>query len=185
MRVEVSTLSGYVAGVPVGQKTIFFLNWVTLDKSATVVFRCSQPYYNGHDDTMQTFDKPAISLLNDYDIKCVISLNHHGVQPSSLVALSAAGIEHYHLPVADFQPPTINDLMTGCQHIDRVVTKGQNALIYCGHGSGRTGTMDSAYEIYLNRSYSPRPSVEPIIKRSTAETDAQEKVLRDFYAVWP
>jgi protein-tyrosine phosphatase len=80
----------------------------------------------------------------------------------------------------DFSTPTTKELLYGCEAIDNILKRG-NALVYCGFGQGRTGTMMTAYGIYKLPKGSPSSKLEDLIEASTAETNDQEKVLRDFY----
>ncbi|WP_438869126.1 protein-tyrosine phosphatase family protein [Pseudomonas sp. L1(2025)] len=179
MKKKVDSLAGYVKTLYSG-KIAVFQNWVTFEKGNTRVFRSSQPYYNDEDDTLQKFDTPAIKLLKTYNIKGIVSLNHHLIHDNSMTALAAESITYHHLAVVDFGVPTAKELLQACQAVDNILSKG-NALVYCGFGQGRTGTMMSAYAIYKLPKGSPASKLDEIIEVSTAETDDQEKVLRDFY----
>jgi protein-tyrosine phosphatase len=181
MKKSVSSLAGYVKTLSSG-KTAVFQNWVTLDKGNTKVFRSSQPYYNDTEDTLQKFDSPAIELLKDYNIKGIVSLNHNLIHDSSATALAAENIVYHSLAIVDFSAPTLKQLLYGCRAIDSIVSNG-NALVYCGFGQGRTGTMMTAYAIYKLPKESPVSKLEDLIEASTAETNDQEKVLREFYKI--
>ncbi|MGE8099448.1 protein-tyrosine phosphatase family protein [Pseudomonas fluorescens] len=180
MKKSVSSLTGYVEKLSSG-KTAVFKNWVTFDKGTTKVFRSSQPYYNDTDDTLQKFDTPAIALLKVYNIKGIISLNHNLIYETSAVALSKENITYHNLAIVDFSTPSAKELLQGCKAIDSVLDKGGNALVYCGFGQGRTGTMMTAYGIYKLPKGSPASKLEALIDASTAETDDQEKALRELY----
>jgi hypothetical protein len=114
MHKSVSTLTDYVKALRSGTKVVFE-NWVTFDKDATRVFRSSQPYYDHVDDSLQKFDSPAMSLLRIYNIKGIVSLNHHGLYPQSAVALTNEGIAHHHIALADMSAATPQQLLAGCQ----------------------------------------------------------------------
>ncbi|WP_434704976.1 dual specificity protein phosphatase family protein [Pseudomonas sp. Z1-12] len=179
MKKSVSSLADYVKTLSSGT-TIVFENWVTFDKNGTRVFRSSQPYYGGSDDTLQKFDSRAIALLKIYNIKGILSLNHKLLYANSKTALDNEHIDYHHLAVEDYYPPTTQQLLSGCKKIDEFLGKG-NALVYCGFGQGRTGTMMTAYDIYKLPKGSPASKLDDLIEASTAETDDQEKVLREFY----
>ncbi|CAI9007310.1 dual specificity protein phosphatase family protein [Pseudomonas sp. fls2-241-R2A-110] len=179
MKIKVSTLPGYVAKLSHG-KLVVYQNWVTFDKGTTKVFRSSQPYYNDKDDTLQKFDASAITLLKNYGIKGIISLNQKLLEGTSASELSKESITYHHLEVKDFNTPTAQELMQGCKAIDSALSKG-NVLVYCGFGQGRTGTMMTAYEIYKLPKGSAASKLEAVIAASTAEIDDQEKSLRALY----
>ncbi|MGN8101531.1 phosphatase domain-containing putative toxin [uncultured Pseudomonas sp.] len=180
MNVDVWNLQGYTDALRKNGKVVFS-NWVTLDKAGTQVFRSSQPYYTGSDDTVQDFDDDAINLLKEYNIKLIISLNANGVTEEGMLKLTAAGITHINKPVKDFGTPTLADLYICCQLLHDTITKGDKALIYCGFGAGRTGTLWSAFQIYsLPRNQNLKTEVSRIIKDSTAETTGQESVMLEL-----
>lgn len=179
MKKSVSTLPGYVANLT-HNKVIVFQNWITFVKGTTRVFRSSQPYYNGTDDTPQKFDADAVALLNNYGIKGLISLNKKLLDSTSAAVISAANITYHHLAVKDFEAPTAPELLQGCKSIDSALTKG-NVLVFCGFGQGRTGTMITAYDIYKLPKGSATSKLDAIIATSTAETDDQEASLRALY----
>jgi len=183
MKKSVSSLAGYVKTLSSG-KIAVFQNWVTFDKGGTKVFRSSQPYYNDTEDTVQKFDSPAVALLKTYNIKGIVSLNHNLIYDSSAAVLSAENITYHNLAIVDFSTPTVKELLYGCQAIDNILSRG-NALVYCGFGQGRTGTMMTAYAIYKLPKGSPASKLEDLIEASTAETNDQENVLREFYRTLP
>ncbi|WP_332846243.1 protein-tyrosine phosphatase family protein [Pseudomonas lactucae] len=180
MNVDVSNLQGYTDALRKNGKVVF-LNWVTLNKTGAYVFRSSQPYYTGNDDTIQDFDDDAISLLKEYNIKLIISLNAYGVTEEGMLKLTAAGITHINKPVKDFGTPTLADLYICCQLLHETITNGDKALIYCGFGAGRTGTLWSAFQIYrLPRNKNLKTEVSRIVKDSTAETKGHEVIMLEF-----
>ena len=107
-------------------------------------------------------------------------MNHNLIYDHSAAALANESITYHNLGVADFSTPTTGQLLYGCQVIDSILGRG-NALVYCGFGQGRTGTMMTAYAIYKLPTGSPASKLEELIEASTAETNDQETVLREFY----
>jgi hypothetical protein len=63
-------------------------------------------------------------------------------------AAHGLALEHYcHLPTADDDAPTLDDLHRGVAFIHRVITGGGKVYIHCGGGVGRAPTMAAAYFI--------------------------------------
>lgn len=180
MKKSVKNLPGFVETLSFG-KIAVFKNWVTFDKGTTKIFRSSQPYYKDEEDSLQKFDTPAISILKTYNIKSIISLNRYLIHENSATALSKESISYHNLSITDFKTPSPKELLYGCQVIDNALKQGGNILVYCGFGQGRTGTMMTAYEIYKLPTDASTSELENIMNSSTAETDEQQKTLRDFY----
>lgn len=91
--------------------------------------------------------------------------------------MANANILYRHLPVEDYGPPTMGDLLSAI----RFVTQGPNAstLIHCGFGQGRTGTGVSAVQLFgtwgsLGQAYWMRHGINLV------ETDEQVAVLADL-----
>lgn len=177
MRTSLKNLSGFKDCMPEEGKPIF-INWATPD---THIIRSAQPYYDedASVDTPQKFDKAAIDLLVEQGVICIVSLNVCELTAASKKALTTAGIEHLHLPVADFKAPTMGNLLIGCVTIQRAIAKPGNVLIHCGNGQGRTGTMAAAFKMYVSTS---AEGPDAFISDSTIETIAQDDALKEFYA---
>lgn len=177
MRTSLKNLSGFKDCMPEEGKPIF-INWATPD---THIIRSAQPYYDEDTsvDTPQKFDKAAIDLLVEQGVICIVSLNVCELTAASKKALTTAGIEHLHLPVADFKAPTMGNLLIGCVTIQRAIAKPGNVLIHCGNGQGRTGTMAAAFKMYVSTS---AEGPDAFISDSTTETIAQDDALKEFYA---
>lgn len=178
MDVKVNTLKGYVGNMPSGSGRVFE-NWVASDANSTKVYRSSQPYYNGDNDSEQVFDPNAVKVLKDHRINLIVSLNHKGLAKGQKEILDANKISYCYLGVEDYQAPTVAQLEKGCKEISKNLSAG-NALVYCGYGQGRTGTMMTAYQIYSTQKCTIK-QLDEFIKASTAETKEQEAALRNFY----
>ena len=177
MDVKVGTLKGYVGSMPSGSGGVFE-SWVASGDSGTKVYRSSQPYYNGG-DSEQVFDPNAVKVLKDHKINLIVSLNHKGLAKGQKEILDADKISYCYLGVEDYKAPTVAQLEEGCQEISNNFSAG-NALVYCGYGQGRTGTMMTAYQIYSTKKCTTK-QLDEFIKASTAETRDQETALRNFY----
>jgi predicted protein tyrosine phosphatase len=68
----------------------------------------------------------------------------------------AAGVapqRYLHLPTADHQPPSLEDLRAGVDFIAEEISNGGAVYIHCGSGVGRAPTMAAAY--FVSTSLAP------------------------------
>ena len=133
-----------------------------------VVARSSQPgYHDGHDHP-HGMDQAAVNLLLAENIRTVISANAHPLDDASKTRLGAANIAYYHFPVADFQPHTTRQL----EEASRQIRTSPAALVYCGYGQGRTGTIVAAWAL-TSRIPGVQRNAEYLEETFGVETDAQ------------
>jgi atypical dual specificity phosphatase len=60
------------------------------------------------------------------------------------------GLAPFHIPVEDFEAPTIDQAEEFCRIVDRMKAEGKKVAVHCLAGLGRTGTMLAAYLIHLD-----------------------------------
>ena len=136
------------------------------------VARSSQPGYTGG-DAPHDISASDVAILRAEGIKTVISANHCELSDEGKDRLSAAGIEFFHFPVADFKPHTVRQL----EESARLLRNKPPALVYCGYGQGRTGTVVAGWAII---SRLPGVLKEDSYLKNTfgVETDEQLSVLK-------
>ncbi|AFK23214.1 dual specificity protein phosphatase family protein [Pyrococcus sp. ST04] len=86
-----------------------------------------------------------------------------------------------HVPIPDFTAPSLKELTTIVEWIERKVNEGKKVLIHCYGGSGRSGTIAVAWLMYKHR----LPLKEAlrkvrILKPSAVETEEQMNILMEF-----
>jgi atypical dual specificity phosphatase len=95
-----------------------------------------------------------------------------------LAKTRAIGFARHSIPVKDFHPPTVDQLMEFADPVDRAAKT--RIVVHCQGGMGRTGTFGAAYLIMKGS-----PVNEAITKIRQArvhaiETREQEAILEEF-----
>ncbi|KID74541.1 protein-tyrosine phosphatase, partial [Metarhizium brunneum ARSEF 3297] len=106
------------------------------------------------------------------EITHVISLNHEANNENITTALQNVGIAYTPLPIVDFGTPTLEDFQKGYEGFKK---HRPGTLVWCGFGHGRTGTMISALQIYIEHEKpSPQLLTRQDYDNNHVEEDAEE-----------
>lgn len=94
--------------------------------------------------------------------------------------LPAPGLEHRHVPVRDFSPPTLAQLADAVAFMDGVVSAGGAVAVHCGAGLGRTGTVVAAW--LVRHGWSADDAIREVRRRrpGSVETREQETAVARF-----
>jgi len=121
--------------------------------------------------------KRDLDLLCKQGVRAVVSLTEQPLQEDQL---RAKNIAYLHLPIADMQPPTLEDIIEFTEFIERVENNKWPVVVHCGAGMGRTGTMLAVY--LVNGGDSAREALAQVRKKrpGSVETAEQEAIVYEY-----
>nr|XP_060614264.1 dual specificity protein phosphatase 23 [Anolis sagrei ordinatus]XP_060614266.1 dual specificity protein phosphatase 23 [Anolis sagrei ordinatus] len=92
------------------------------------------------------------------------------------------GIQVHRLRIADFHPPSPEQIQRFLQIVEDASAKGEAAAVHCMLGFGRTGTMLACY-LVKTRKISGVDAIREIrkLRNGSIETPDQEKAVIQFY----
>lgn len=85
-----------------------------------------------------------------------------------------------HLPVENFEPPTIEQIDRFIVFVNEQFDRGVNVAVHCLMGIGRTGTAIAAYRVSLGQT--PQQAIEELRQiRNFIETKEQEDMVEAYW----
>ncbi len=134
------------------------------------------------EDEIAGMAKPASSehdfeFLKDNGIKAIVSLTEN---PLSKALIEEFGFTVKHIPVRDFEPPTLEQIQDFVTFTRKASLEGKKLAVHCEAGIGRTGTMLACY--LVSEGYSAASAIEEVrTKRpGSIETIEQEEIVLKY-----
>ncbi len=111
-------------------------------------------------------------------ISSIITLTEYSL-PSAII--HDAGFFYLHLPIADFTPPTLEQINNFTGYVAAMHRQHKGVAVHCAAGMGRTGTMLACYLVYVGQTAENAINLIRRIRPGSIETTAQEEVVYQFY----
>ena len=117
--------------------------------------------------------------LRDHGVKAIINLRSEYNGDRSLI--TSLGMEYLYIPIENNAAPTIKQVKTFLDYVD----KHNPALVHCGHGEGRAGTMIACYRI-ARYGWSAQKAIDEAIAHGMEPPKAQKQIqfIKDFEIYW-
>ena len=133
-------------------------------------------------------DKPRLAALALPDADDLLWLRRNGIDmvisltedPLPRRYVNEAGMMAIHIPVADLEAPTGEQLQLAVDTIARAGQSGMAVAVHCTAGKGRTGTIVAAY--FVDQGLSADAAIKRVrnLRRGSVETLEQEQAIAEF-----
>ncbi len=119
----------------------------------------------------------TLAELNQEGFRGILSLTEESLDRP---LLGEFGLDYAHVPVIDFSPPSLDQILASVRFMDEHVTRGEAVLVHCTAGQGRTGTILAAF--LVAQGLDPAEAIRTIrdLRPGSIETQAQENAIFEY-----
>ncbi|MCR4289267.1 MAG: dual specificity protein phosphatase family protein [Candidatus Scalindua sp.] len=126
--------------------------------------------------------KPASSVydfefLKEKGLEAIVSLTEY---PLSEMLIEEFGFTVKHIPVRDFQAPTLEQIEDFVAFAKNARSEGKKLVVHCDAGIGRTGTILACYLVSKGRKAADAIDELRTKRPGSIETIEQEEVVLMF-----
>jgi len=140
-------------------------------------------------DNFSWIDKPLLAAMARPDsAEELVWLRQQGLEllvsltedPPRRDWINEAGLFLVHVPVADMEAPTQEQLNECLSTIARAHEKSMGVAVHCGAGQGRTGVVLACY--FVTKNLTAKNAIARVrrLRPGSIETDAQEEAVAEF-----
>jgi atypical dual specificity phosphatase len=125
-------------------------------------------------------DRPLeqdVAYLDQEGIRVLVSLTE---EPPDGMVLVSQRIDQEHIPVQDFNPPTLEQMIEFVAVVKNSVAADKPVGVHCTAGLGRSGTMAAAYLVAEGASATEAIATVRQLRPGSVETATQEDAVRRF-----
>jgi atypical dual specificity phosphatase len=119
----------------------------------------------------------AFRDLAAQDITVLVNLDRRPHDPTRLARF---GLEEVHVPVKDFFAPAPAQIERGVTAIDTYLAGGQNVVVHCGGGLGRSGTLVACYLVYRGTDVREAIARVRLLRPGAIETARQAAAVESY-----